>query len=91
MCTTSSKPIGVKGPSLRALAMRSRNCARCSSVRMYGLRSATVNDCRENGSGFVGNGCVGDRYWPGTVVFCGTGRSSIGQIGLPVTRSNTYR
>ena len=37
----------------------------------------------------VGNGCVGEYHSPGTSPFA-TGRSSIGQIGWPVTRSNTY-
>jgi hypothetical protein len=40
------------------------------------------------GAGFVGNGCVGDVFSPGTVD-CGTGRSTIGQIGSPVSRSST--
>ena len=50
--------------------------------------SFSVNDCRANGGGAVGNGCVGDVHSPGTSV-CGTGRSSIGKNGVPVTRSNT--
>ena len=91
MWITSSNPIGVKGPSLRALRMRCRNCSRSSGVRMYGLRSSAVNFCRENGGGAVGMAASGTVSSPGTVVFCGTGRSSIGQIGVPVTRSNTYR
>ena len=91
MWTTSSNPIGVNGPSLRAFAIRWRNCSRSSAVRMCGLRSFTVNDWRENGSGLVGKGWVGDSFSPGTVPPCGTGRSSIGQIGAPVARSNTYR
>ncbi len=36
----------------------------------------------------VGNGCVGQLFSPG-IPLIGTGRSSIGQIGSPVTRSNT--
>ena len=36
----------------------------------------------------VGNGCVGQDCSPGMSLF-GTGRSSIGQIGTPVTRSKT--
>ena len=36
----------------------------------------------------VGEGRVGEVRSPGTVL-CGTGRSSIGQTGSPVTRSNT--
>src|SRR5579862_300199 len=39
------------------------------------------------GGGLVGNGCVGEYHSPGTSPF-GTGRSSIGQIGVPVARSN---
>jgi len=34
-------------------------------------------------------GWVGDVFSPGTSD-CGTGRSGIGQIGTPVTRSSTY-
>ena len=41
-----------------------------------------------NAGGFVGNGCVGEYHSPGTSPFS-TGRSSIGQIGSPVTRSKT--
>ena len=52
------------------------------------IRASVVMPTRSNGAGFVGNGCVGDVHSPGTP-FWGTGRSSIGQIGLPVTRSNT--
>ena len=37
----------------------------------------------------VGNGCVGAARSPGTSDG-GTGRSSIGQTGSPVTRSNVY-
>ena len=39
-------------------------------------------------AGLVGYGCVGDVHSPGTSV-CGTGRSSMGQTGSPVARSNT--
>ena len=38
----------------------------------------------------VGNGCVGDACSPGTLD-AGTGRSTIGQTGSPVTRLSTYR
>ena len=44
---------------------------------------------KSNGAGLVGKGCVGDGTSPGMLVSVGTGRSSIGQIGSPVTRSNT--
>ena len=55
---------------------------------MKSIRSSSVMPCRSNGGGFVGNGCVGDAFSPGTVD-AGTGRSSIGHTGLPVTRSST--
>ena len=50
------------------------------------IRSSSVTPCRSNGGGLVGKGCVGEVYSPGTVD-CGTGRSSIGQTGSPVSRS----
>src|SRR5215510_4821700 len=43
---------------------------------------------RAYAGGLVGNGCVGDVFSPGTSD-CGTGRSSIGHTGCPVTRSKT--
>ena len=55
---------------------------------MNGLRSFSVNYWRANGGGAVGNGCVGDVTLAGMSDF-GTGRSSIGHSGLPVTRSKT--
>jgi hypothetical protein len=59
-----------------------------SGFRSHGLTSSTENDCRPNGAGFVGKGCVGQDCSPGTSL-AGTGRSSIGQSGSPVTRLNT--
>ena len=53
--------------------------------------SSAVNFCRAKGGGAVGKGCVGQTSSPGTSVRVGTGRSSIGQIGSPVTRLKTYR
>src|SRR5262245_32771410 len=63
-------------------------CARSSGVKSI-RSSGTLMNCRAYAGGLVGNGCVGDDFSPGTVD-CGTGRSSIGQTGLPVTRSKTY-
>ena len=60
----------------------------CSSALMNGFTSSGVNAWRANGGGLVGNGCVGDDTSPGTSLF-GTARSSIGQSGFPVSRSNT--
>ena len=49
-----------------------------------------MTPCRSNGAGLVGKGCVGLVFSPGTFD-CGTGRSSIGQIGSPVSRFSTNR
>src|SRR5689334_3720818 len=81
---------GTNSPPFRALAMRSVHVARCSAVRMYGLISLSVSDCFAKGGGFVGYGWVGHACSPGTSLFS-TGRSSMGQIGSPVTRLKTYR
>ena len=50
--------------------------------------SSSSNPCRSKGGGLVGKGCVGERVSPGTSL-AGTGRSSMGQTGSPVTRSKT--
>ena len=50
--------------------------------------SSIVSVSREMGGGFVGKGCVGQASSPGTSLF-GTGRSSMGHNGSPVTRLNT--
>ena len=60
---------------------------RISGVRSFA--SASDTPCPANGGGFVGNGWVGYGTSPGTSVSVSTGRSSIGQTGSPVTRSNT--
>ena len=44
-----------------------------------------------NGAGRVGKGWAGQTASPGMSVSVGTGRSSMGQTGSPVTRSKTYR
>jgi hypothetical protein len=75
---------GVNRPSLRQVLSISRTLA-LSSSEMYGLMSFSVNDCLANAGGFVGKGCVGQDSSPGTSDF-GTGRSSIGHSGLPVSR-----
>src|SRR5262245_36288351 len=63
-------------------------CARISGVKS--ISSSIVTACRAYAGGLVGNGCVGEYHSPGTSPF-GTGRSSIGHTGCPVTRSKTYR
>ncbi len=83
-------PAGVNSPSLRAAAIFSFHVARSSGVRKNGLISSAVIFCRAKGGGAVGKGCVGQACSPGTSL-CGTGRSSMGQSGSPVTRSKTYR
>ena len=51
-------------------------------------RSSMVTPWYSNGAGRVGNGCVGQGASPSRSVAVSTGRSSIGQSGSPVTRSN---
>ena len=80
---------GVNRPSLRLARIFSRSAA-WSASGSSGLMSSTVKLCRANGSGQVGNGCVGLACSPGTSE-AGTGRSSIGQIGSPVSRFSTKR
>ena len=55
---------------------------------MKSMRSFGPMPCRSNGAGLVGNGCVAAVRSPG-VIETGAFRSSIGQIGRPVARSNT--
>src|SRR5688572_23777986 len=59
--------------------------ARISGVKS--ARSFAFEPWYSNGAGFDGIGCVGDAFSPGTSDG-GTGFSSIGHTGLPVTRSN---
>src|SRR4029077_3652768 len=68
---------------------RSSACARSSGVKSM-RSSGTLMKLRAYAGGLVGNGCVADSFSPGTSD-CGTGRSSIGHTGWPVTRSKTYR
>ena len=53
----------------------------------YGYRRASILAALFN-AGLLGTGCVFDAISPGTAE-AGTGCSSIGQTGCPVTRSNT--
>ena len=84
---------GVKtGPVLYCETISSA-AARSSGVKSMSSSSRT-SSCRssalplERGRCLVGNGCVGAYHSPDTFP-AGTGRSSIGQTGSPVTRSNT--
>src|SRR5215471_18027277 len=61
--------------------------SRSSGVKS--IRSSIDTPWRSYAGGLVGNGCVGAYHSPGTSPFS-TGRSSIGQIGVPVTRSKAY-
>src|SRR5881296_1392730 len=75
------------GPILKRETIFSAS-ARSSGVKS--MRSSTDDPWRSYAGGLVGNGCVAEYHSPGTSPL-GTGRSSIGHIGFPVTRSNTYR
>ncbi len=79
----------MNSPSLREFASSSRIAA-CSASVAYGLMSFSVKDWRAKAGGLVGKGWVGELHSPGTSD-CGTGRSSMGHIGSPVTRSKTNR
>src|SRR5262245_25212120 len=62
---------------------------RSASALISGVQSITSLSripCMSYGAGFDGIGCVGEYHSPGTVPF-GTGVSTIGQTGAPVTRS----
>ena len=56
---------------------------------MKSARSSIATPWLSNGAGRVGNGWVGQGTSPAMSVSVGTGRSSIGQTGSPVTRSKT--
>jgi hypothetical protein len=59
--------------------------------RSSGVKSITSSGrtpCRSTGAGRVGSGWVAAVFSPGTFDW-GTGRSSMGQSGRPVTRSKT--
>ena len=71
----------------RKSAIASRAARRSSGVKS--ITSSSVNPCRSKGAGRVGKGCVGEYHSPGTSP-AGTGSSSIGQIGSPVTLSKVY-
>ena len=62
--------------------------ARWRSSGVKSMRLSSVSPWRSKGGGFDGNGCVGNDRSPGADD-CGTGRSSIGQTGVPVRRSRT--
>src|SRR5437667_9216683 len=77
---------GVKiGPILYRSAVFSAS-ARSSGVKS--IRSSIDTPWRSYAGGLVGNGCVAEYHSPGTSPL-GTARSSMGQIGRPVARSNT--
>jgi hypothetical protein len=53
------------------------------------MRSSSVIPCSSNAAGFVTCGCVGQARSLGESD-AGTGRSSIGHTGCPVSRLKTY-
>ena len=63
-------------------------------ARISGVKSISSSGIRRPGrpyaGGLLGIGCVGAYHSPGTSPG-GTAVSLIGQMGSPVTRSNTYR
>src|SRR5688500_13306628 len=59
------------------------------SAGVKSIRSLSATCVREYAGGLLGKGCV-FAVFSCAIVDCGTGFSSIGQIGTPVMRSNTY-
>ena len=88
-CMVPLRLCGVNsGPS------RKPSTASIASWRISGVKSARssmVAPWYSNAAGRVGKGWVGHTSSPGMSVSVGTGRSSMGHTGSPVTRSNTYR
>src|ERR1019366_9736969 len=79
---------GVKsGPSLYLDATL---IASALSSGVKSISSSIEVSVRPYAGGLAGIGWVGEYFSPGTSP-CGTGRSSMGQIGWPVARSKTYR
>src|SRR5262249_48404422 len=64
--------------------------ARSRSSGVKSIRSSMATPLRLYACGFVGMGCVSEYHSPATLP-ASTFRSSIGQTGFPVTRSNTYK
>src|SRR5262249_62392072 len=81
---------GAHGDSTTLYGLR-RSTAFCRSSGVKSIRSSgtLLRKLRAYRNPSGGNGCVGDVFSPGTSD-CGTGLSSIGHTGCPVTRSNTY-
>src|ERR1700732_428406 len=78
---------GVKtGPDLYLDAILSAS-ARSSGVKS--IRSSAEKPLRPKKGGLVGMGCVAEYHSPGVFPW-GTGRSTIGQMGSPVSRFSTY-
>ena len=77
---------GVKIPSLRRLSIAAWQAARSASVAPH--TSSGVRRCGLSGAITAVNGSVADACSPG-MSLAGTGRSSTGKIGRPVSRSST--
>ena len=85
--TVPSRLGGTNWPALRTLRKRSSTAACASGVRLVTMSSVKI--WRAKGGGFSGSGCFAAVASPSTSE-AGTARSSIGNSGLPVSRSNRY-
>ena len=83
--TEPSRLGGVKIPSERLAAILSRHLPRSHGVSPQASSGESPGGC--SGGGSVGKGCVGESLSPGPPA-CGTGRSSTGKSGAPVSRSS---
>src|SRR5687768_11375917 len=77
---------GVNGPSLRSAPRMARQAARASGVGPHAL--SAVERSGTSGGVVAVNGWVGAATSPGTLL-AGTARSSTGNSGRPLVRSNT--
>src|SRR5882762_701044 len=79
---------GVNSGPMRYWETNFSASARSSGVKL--IRLSLDMPWLSNAGGLAGNGCVGEYHSPGTSPF-GTGRSSMGQMGSPVSRLKTYK
>ena len=73
------------GPVVR-VSSSFRHLALSRGVKPQASSTEMPSWCK--GTGFTGKGWVGDRYSPSTAPVWGTGRSSTGKSGSPVSRSS---
>src|ERR1700730_5890637 len=79
---------GVNNGPIRYCETNFSASAWSSGVKL--IRLSLETPWLSNAGGFCENRCMGEYFSPGTSP-CGTGRSTMGQIGSPFSRLKTYR